>query len=64
MDNFFDLLLFVMFLGALFAGGFYVGYRYRDNLSLERKKRHRHSRTREASRSPVLLGADRTEVPD
>jgi hypothetical protein len=53
MEDFIALLLFVMFLGAAFTGGFYMGYRYRDNLSLERQKKYRPSRTGVVSNAPM-----------
>jgi hypothetical protein len=62
MDNFFGLFLFIVFVGAIFAGGFYVGYRYRDNLSLEHHKKRRHSRQREAFHDPAPTGASPAET--
>ena len=44
MDDFFALLIFVIFISAVFVGGFYAGYRYRDNVSLERQKKYRPSK--------------------
>jgi hypothetical protein len=61
MDDFFGLFLFVMFVGAIFAGGFYVGYRYRDNLSLEHQKKRRNSRQREVFHDPAPTSASRAE---
>jgi hypothetical protein len=52
MDSFFALLVFVMFVSAVFAGGFYVGYRYRNKLSLERHKTRRHFEQREVFQAP------------
>jgi hypothetical protein len=53
MEDILALLLFVMFLGAAFGGGLYVGYRYRDNLSLERQKKYRPSRAGVVSSASV-----------
>jgi hypothetical protein len=62
MEDFFALLLFVMFLSAAFAGGCYVGYRYRDNQSLERQKKYRPSRARVVSHAPVSSASDPAEA--
>jgi hypothetical protein len=51
MEDFLALILFVMFLCAVFVGGFYMGYRYRDNLSLERQKKYRSTQLRGVSRA-------------
>jgi hypothetical protein len=53
LEDFFNLILFLLFLGALFGGGFYMGYRYRDSISQERQKKYRPSRSREVSRAPA-----------
>jgi hypothetical protein len=58
MDDFLALLLFVIFLSAVFVGGFYGGYRYRDNLSLERQKKYRPSRSRLVSHAPESSSHD------
>ena len=57
MESFFALIVFVMFVSAVFAGGFFVGYRYRNNLSLERQKKRRHFEQREAFRAPAPVPA-------
>jgi hypothetical protein len=62
MDDFFALLLFVMFLSAVFVGGFYVGYRYRDNVSLERQKKYRPSKLRVASQASAPSGGGSAEI--
>ena len=51
-ENFLSLILYFIFLGALLAGAFYMGYRYRDNQSLERQKKYRPSELRGTSRAP------------
>jgi len=56
MDDFFALLLFVMFLSAVFVGGFYAGYRYRDNVSLERQKKYRPSKLSVATHASAPSG--------
>jgi hypothetical protein len=51
-ENVLALLLYLIFIGAIFLGGFYAGFRYRDNLSLERQKKYRSSPQRGTSRVP------------
>jgi hypothetical protein len=63
-ENFLALILFFIFLGALFAGGFYMGYCYRDNLSLGRQKKYRPSQPREASRVPAPSAASSAETAE
>jgi hypothetical protein len=58
MDDFFALLLFVMFLSTVFVGGFYAGYRYRDNVSLERQRKYRPSKLRVASHTSASPASD------
>jgi len=55
MDDILALVIFIMFTGAVFAGGLYVGYRYRDNMSVERHKRRRQSdqRTAYGAQTPI-----------
>jgi hypothetical protein len=48
-DGIFALLLLIAIGAGIFWAGFRMGYRHRDNLSLERQKKYRHSRPREAS---------------
>jgi hypothetical protein len=59
MDDFVALTLFIVFLGAVFVGGFYMGYRYRDNLSLQRQKKYSSSQPRDDARVsvPVTVGS-------
>jgi hypothetical protein len=66
MGNFIALILIVAFSGALFAGGFYMGYRHRDNLSRERQKKYRDSQPREyfhASAPSDSSSAETVESP-
>jgi hypothetical protein len=57
MDDILALVIFIMFTGAVFAGGLYVGYRYRDNISAERHKRRRQSEQRTAYDTPTPMPA-------
>ena len=66
MGSFIALILFVGFSGALFACGFYMGYRHRDNLSRERQKKYRDSQPREyfhPSAPPDASSAETAESP-
>jgi hypothetical protein len=63
-ENFLSLILYFMFLGALLAGAFYMGYRYRDNLSLMRQKKYRPSQLRGTSRVPAPSAAGSEETPE
>jgi hypothetical protein len=58
MDDIFALLVFVFFVGAVFAGGCYAGYRYRDNLSVQRQKKRRLSQPQETANAPAPTGVD------
>ena len=58
MDDILALVIFIMFTGAVFAGGLYVGYRYRDNQSVERHKRRHQSEQRAAYEAPTPVPAN------
>ena len=49
MDEILGLFLLMAIIAGIFGAGFYLGYRYRDNLSIERQKKYRHSKPREAT---------------
>jgi predicted permease len=61
IEDFLALILFLLLLGAIFVGGFYWGYRYRDNLSLQRQKKYPTSRLANTSYAPAPTSADPTE---
>jgi hypothetical protein len=63
-DNFLALILFFIFLGVLFAGGFYMGYCYRDNLSFGRQKKYRPTQPRETSRVTASSAASSVETTE
>jgi hypothetical protein len=66
MDNFLAFFLLVVFLGSIFGGGVYVGYRLRDNLSIQRqKKRYRESQVHQAAHAPASSSVvGRSEVAE
>ena len=65
-ENLLALILVSLFLGGFLIVGFYMGYRYRDNLSLERQKerqkKYRTTQLRETSRVPAPSAADSEET--
>lgn len=52
-DDIFGLLFLIAVFAGIFWVGFRVGYRYRDNLSLERQKKYRHGKPRAAGVAPA-----------
>ena len=46
MDNGLSLLVLIAIVAGVFWLGFKLGYRYRDNLSLERQKKYRNTRAK------------------
>jgi hypothetical protein len=62
MEDLLALILFLLFLGATFVGGFYWGYRYRDNLSLQRQKKYPTSRLASVSHAPAPAHANLVEA--
>jgi hypothetical protein len=62
MEDLLALILFLMLLGATFVGGFYWGYRYRDNLSLQRQKKYPTSRLASTSHAPAPTHANLVEA--
>jgi hypothetical protein len=67
-ENLLALILYFIFLGALLAGAFYMGYRYRDNLSLERQKerqmKYRPSQLRRTSQVTDASDANSSETAE
>jgi hypothetical protein len=67
MENFEGLLaliLFSVFIGVFFIGGFYMGYRYRDNFSLERQRKYRPSQLLGTSRVSASSAAGSEETSE
>jgi hypothetical protein len=62
MEDILALVVFIMFTSAVFAGGLYVGYRFRDNMSVERHKRRRQSEQREAYGAPTPIPANARQL--
>ncbi|MGA3306949.1 MAG: hypothetical protein ABSC26_13245 [Stellaceae bacterium] len=62
MEDLLALILFLLLLGATFVGGFYWGYRYRDNLSLQRQKKYPTSRLASTSHAPAPAHANLVEA--
>jgi hypothetical protein len=62
IENLLALILVSLFLGGFLIVGFYMGYRYRDNLSLERQKKYRPTQLRETSRVPSPSAANSDET--
>jgi len=53
MDDILGLLLLIAIAAGIFWAGFKLGYRYRDNLSIQRQKKYRHSKPREDTHPPT-----------
>ena len=58
------LALFILIAGGagIYWAGFRMGYRHRDNLSLERQKKYRHSRPRESTHAPTPSAPESPEA--
>jgi hypothetical protein len=52
-DDVFALFLLIAIGAGIYWAGFRMGYRHRDNLSLERQKKYRHSKPRESTPTPA-----------
>ena len=52
-DDIFALFILIAIGAGIYWAGFRMGYRHRDNLSLERQKKYRHSKPREVSQAPA-----------
>ncbi|MDE2228425.1 MAG: hypothetical protein KGL11_05210 [Alphaproteobacteria bacterium] len=57
MGDVFGLLLLIAMVASVFWLGFRLGYRYRDNLSLERQKKYRGSKSKIATASVETASA-------
>ncbi len=53
MDEILGLFLLMAIVAGIFWAGFKLGYRYRDNLSIERQKKYRHSKSHETTHPPA-----------
>ncbi|MGA2089148.1 MAG: hypothetical protein ABSG66_09545 [Stellaceae bacterium] len=57
MDEILGLFLLMAIVAGIFGAGFYLGYRYRDNLSIQRHKKSRPSKPHEANHPPAPSAA-------